>query len=86
MLFAGYVVRRCLLRAEYPRSVACTSMQISIFVIDLTSKLSHQPKRIIMSVAEIMMSLSFKPPCHRTNFDPEEEFANDIIVKSLIKR
>lgn len=44
-------------------------MQISIFVIDLTSEQSQQPKRIIMREAVLMMSLSFSALRHLVNFD-----------------
>lgn len=46
-----------------------TSMQVSIFVIDLTSEQSHQPKRIIMREAVLMMALSFSALRHPVNFD-----------------
>ncbi len=54
--------------AHHP--LTCTSMQISIFLIDLTSEQSHQPKRIIMRGAMLMMSLSFSALRHPVNFDP----------------
>lgn len=54
--------------ARHP--LTCTAMQV--FVIDLTSEQSHQPKRIIMRKTVLMMSLSFSALRHPVNFDPKK--------------
>lgn len=47
-----------------------TCAPIQLFVIDLTSERSHQPKRIIMRKAVLMMSSSFCALHQPVNFDP----------------
>lgn len=49
--------------------LTCPSMQISILVIDLTSEPRHQPTRIIMWGAMLMMSLGFTALHYTLNFD-----------------